>query len=78
MSTAEAIREKLSALPPEQQADVLEFVDSLVKKSVAKTGEPYSALRAVANLNLDGPADASKRFHEYLYGENARDSKSCA
>lgn len=66
--------EKVNALPPEQQADVLEFVDSLTPSSSAndKKGEPYSALRAVAKLNLDGPPDASKRFHEHLYGENAR------
>ena len=75
MSTTEAIREKVNALPPDKQAKVLEFVDTLVKKTAAKTGEPYSALREVARLNLDGPPDASKRFHEYLYGENARESK---
>jgi len=72
MSTTEAILEKLNTLPPEKQADVLEFVETLVKKAAAKTGEPYSALREVAKLNLDGPPDASKRFHEHLYGENAR------
>lgn len=75
MSTTEAILEKVSALPPEKQEDVLEFVDALLKKAAAKTGEPYSALREVAKLNLDGPPDASKRFHEYLYGENARNNK---
>jgi hypothetical protein len=76
MSTTEAILEKVSALPPEQQADVLEFVDSLVKKTAGiKSGEPGSALRSFAALNLDGPPDASSRFHEHLYGENARDSQ---
>ncbi|MGO8764368.1 MAG: hypothetical protein ACLQSR_04435 [Limisphaerales bacterium] len=72
MSTTEAILEKVSALSPEKQEDVLQFVDALVKKTAGKTGEPYSALRAVAELRLDGPPDASKRFHENLYGENAR------
>jgi hypothetical protein len=75
MSTTEAILEKVNALPPEQREDVLEFVDGLVKKTAAKTGEPYSALRSVASMNLDLPPDASKRFHEYLYGENAREHK---
>ena len=76
MSTTEAILEKVSALPPEKQEQVLEFVDSLAKKAAtAKPGKPYSALRTAASLNLDGPPDWSKRFHEYLYGENARDSK---
>ena len=66
----------IGALPPEKQEQVLEFVDSLVRKSAAaKPVEPCSALREVAKLNLDGPPDASTRFHEYLYGENARESK---
>ena len=73
MSTTEAILEKVSALPPEKREQVLEFVDSLAtKQAKAKPGEPYSALRSVAGMNLDLPPDASRRFHEYLYGENAR------
>jgi hypothetical protein len=76
MSTLEAIREKVNALPPEKQVEVLEFAASLAEKNdVAKPGEPYSALRRAASLNLDGPPDWSKRLHEYLYGENARDAK---
>ena len=76
MSTTEAILEKVNALPPKKREKVLEFVDSLAtKKAKAKPGKPYSALREVAKLNLDGPTDASKRFHEYLYGENAREHK---
>ncbi|HEX4350575.1 MAG TPA: hypothetical protein VH251_09310 [Verrucomicrobiae bacterium] len=75
MSTTEAILEKLNALRPEQREDVLEFVDALARKAAAKTGEPSSALRKMASLNIDGPPDASTRFHEYLYGENARDGK---
>jgi len=76
MSTTEAILEKVSALPPEKQEQVLEFVDSLATRSAPPNpGEPCSALRSFARLNIDGPADASTRFHEYLYGENARDRK---
>lgn len=76
MSTTEAILDKVSALPPEKREDVLRYVESISESpSVPKSGEPYSALRAVAAMNLDGPPDASRRFHEYLYGENARDSK---
>ena len=74
MSTTEAILEKVSALPPEQQEQVLEFVDALAKApKPAAVGEPVSALRSFANLKLDGPPDSSKRFHEHLYGENARE-----
>jgi hypothetical protein len=72
MSTTEAILEKVSSLPPEQQVEVLHFAESLAEKSAfAKRGEPGSALRKFATLNIDGPQDASSRFHEYLYGGNA-------
>ena len=72
MNTTQAIQEKVSALAPEEQADVLEYVDALMKKTAQKNCAPGSALRLFASLNIDGPPDASVRFHEYLYGENAR------
>ena len=76
MSTTEAIWETVNALPPEKREKLLDYAKSLAESSpVAKSGTPCSALRSFANLNIDGPADASSRFHEYLYGENARDSK---
>ena len=76
MSTTEAILETVNALPPEKQEQLLDYAKLLAESASApKSGEPYSALRAVAAMNLDGPPDASKRFHEYLYGENARDNK---
>ena len=77
MSTTEAIMQKVSTLPPEKQEEVLRYVKSIseLPEPPAKTGKPYSALRSFAKLKLDGPADSSTRFHEYLYGENARDSK---
>ena len=74
MSTTEAILEKVSALPPEKQELVLNYVETLAKApQPAAVGEPVSALRSFANLKLDGPPDSSKRFHEHLYGENARE-----
>ena len=76
MSTTEAIMEKVNALPPDKQEEVLRFAESLAGAQPSpKKGEPGSALRSFAALNLDGPSDASSRFHEHLYGENARDSK---
>lgn len=76
MSTTEAILEEVAALPPEKQTQVLDYAKLLAGHlAPAKTGEPYSALRTLAAMNLDGPPDASKRFHEYLYGENSRDKK---
>ena len=64
MSTTEAILEEVNVLPPEMQEQVLQYAKSLgAQPAPFKTGEPYSALRAVENLKLDGPPDASKRFH---------------
>lgn len=75
MSTTEAILEKLSALPPAKQEEVLDYVNTLTDAAKpASQPEPGSALRLFANLGLDGPPDSSARFHERLYGENARDS----
>ena len=73
MSTTEAILEKVSALPPDKQEQVLEFVDALAKApNLEAGGEPVSGLRSFANLKLEGSPDSSQRFHEHLYGENAR------
>ena len=74
MSTTEAILEKVSALPPEKQELVLNYVETLAKTpQPVAVDEPVSALRSFANLKLDGPPDSSKRLHEHLYGENARE-----
>jgi len=68
MSTTQAILEKVSALPPEKQEQVLQYAESLADKHPpAKTGEPYCALRTALSLNLDGPPDWSRRFEEYLH-----------
>ena len=67
MSTTEAILEKLSALPPEKQEQVLEFVDSLATK--AATAKPYSFLDVALKQNLQGPKDWSANFEDYLYGD---------
>ena len=75
MSTAEAIMQKVNALPREKQEEVLRFAQLLAQSPVAKTGEPYGSLRRAASLNLEGPSDWSKRSHEYLYGTNARNDK---
>lgn len=75
MSTTEAILEKLSALTPEKQEEVLDYVNTLAEGAKPESQPaPGSALRLFAKLELDGPADSSARFHKRLYGENARDS----
>lgn len=68
--------EKVNALPPEKQEQVLRFAESLAgTQPRPQKSEPGSSLRRFAALNLEGPPDASSRFHENLYGENARDSQ---
>ena len=67
MSTTEAILEKVSALPPEKQEEVLEFVDSLAKK--VASAKPYSFLDTALSQKLQGPKDWSANFEEYLHGD---------
>lgn len=38
-----------------------------------RLGEPYSFLRFVRSLNLDGPQDWSTRIDDYLYGDLRHD-----
>jgi hypothetical protein len=76
MSTTEAIMQKVITLPQEKQEQVLRFAESLAgAPSHPQKSEPGSSLRRFAALKLEGPADASSRFHENLYGENARDGQ---
>jgi hypothetical protein len=69
MSTTETILEKVSGLPPEQQEQVLEFVDSLAKPAPAKGGDPYAWLSIAMSMNLEGPPDMSEHLDDYLYGD---------
>jgi hypothetical protein len=65
MSIAEAVLEKVNALPPEKQEEVLEFVDSLAKK--AANAKPYSFLDVALSQKLQGPKDWAANFEEYLH-----------
>ena len=67
MSTTEAILEKVNALPPDKQAEVLEFLDSLVNKIATAT--PDSFLDVALSQKLQGPKDWAANFEEYLNGE---------
>jgi hypothetical protein len=71
MSTTEAILEKVSALPPEQQEEVLQFIESLNPSAteIKKTGEPYEWIKIAMSMNLDGPPDMSEHLDDYLYGD---------
>jgi len=72
MSVAEAVMEKLSALPPKKQEQVLHYVESLNQpaktKSEASQADPYAWLKFAASMNLDGPPDWSEKFEDYLNG----------
>ena len=67
MSIAEAVIEKLNALPPEKQEQVLEFVDSLSPKALA--AEPLSFFDTALSLKLKGPKDWATNFEEYTDGD---------
>jgi hypothetical protein len=70
MSTTEAILEKVRALPPEKQAKVLDFVESLCPPAAADmSGEPYAWMKIAMAMNLNGPADMSEHLDDYLYGD---------
>jgi hypothetical protein len=71
MSTTEAILEKLSALPPEKQERVLEFVKELSQPQKAPaTGEtPHAWIDIALKANLQGPPDWSEHLDDYLYGD---------
>ena len=67
MSTVVEIEAAIKQLPPEKREQVRHFVQSLAPEPAQpKTGEPGSALRVAASLNLDGPTDWSEHFEEYL------------
>ena len=79
MSVAEAVMEKLSALPPQKQEQVLHYVESLNRPAPAAPtapadADPYEWLKIAASMNLDGPPDMSEHLDDYLY-RNGGDSK---
>jgi hypothetical protein len=76
MSVAEAVMEKLSALPPQKQEQVLHYVESLNRptKTAPTDADPYEWLKIAASMNLDGPPDMSEHLDDYLY-RNGGDSK---
>ncbi|HAO77884.1 MAG TPA: hypothetical protein DCQ92_02695 [Verrucomicrobia subdivision 3 bacterium] len=72
MSVAEAVMEKLNALPPKKQEQVLHYVESLDQpaktNSEVSQADPYEWLKFAASMNLDGPPDWSEKFEDYLNG----------
>jgi hypothetical protein len=65
MSTTEAILKKVSALPPEKQEQVLDYVESLNPPAIAeKSGEPYAWMKIAMSMNLNGPPDMSEHLDD--------------
>src|ERR1039458_6979942 len=64
MSVAEAVMEKLSALPPQKQEQVLHYVESLNRpaKTAPTDADPYEWLKIAASMTLDRHA----AVHELL------------
>lgn len=71
MSIAETVIQKLSALPPEKQEQVLRYVESLDRSPEApqKHGEPYAWMKIALDARLKGPPDWSGHLDDYLYGD---------
>ena len=71
MSTLEAIREKASALPPEKQVEVLDYIKAISAQSQlqVKDGKPHAWIDIALNANLQGPPDWSEHLDDYLYGD---------
>ena len=72
MSVAEAVMEKLSALPPQKQEQVLHYVESLepkAPKAQVDESDPHPWIKVALSMNLDGPPDWSEKFEDYLNGD---------
>jgi hypothetical protein len=71
MSIAETVLEKLNALPPEKQEQVLNYVESISQqvKSFPKTGTQYAFLDMALNAGIQGPPDWSEHLDDYLHGD---------
>jgi len=71
MSIAEAILEKVSKLPLEEQEQVLHYVESLKQPTAAvqEHGEPFQWMKIALGAKLQGPPDWSEHLDDYLYGD---------
>lgn len=70
MSVAEAVMEKLSALPPQKQEQVLRYVETLgngtpKKKAKGDERDAHPWIKVALAMNLDGPPDWSEKFEDY-------------
>jgi len=67
MSIEESVLEKIRALPPEKQQEVLEFVEFLYQRSVTK--QPSRSLKGLwADLNVDITEEDIAEARRELWG----------
>ena len=72
--------EKLSALPPKKQEQVLHYVESLepkAPKANARVDEadPHPWIKVALSMNLGGPPDWSEKFEDYLNADHLKGIK---
>jgi hypothetical protein len=70
MSVAETVMEKVSALPPKKQEQVLHYVETLEngapkKKTKGDEHDAHPWIKVALSMNLDGPPDWSEKFEDY-------------
>lgn len=70
MSVAQQAMERLKALPADKQSEALRLIEQL-----SEPGDAGCALLSVADLKIEGPSDLSERYHETLYGRQARNNE---
>ena len=72
MSLEQQVVNKLRELPPEQQEEVLEFVESLTRKNGSK--EPLRNLRGLwKNLNITITDEDIREARREMWGKFPRD-----
>jgi len=72
MTIEQQVLEKLRALPPEQQKEVLDFVDSLKEKNGAKN--PLHSLRGLwKDLNIHITEEEIAEARREMWGKFPRD-----
>jgi len=71
MSITEAVIQKMNALPPEKQEQVLHYVESISQqdKPPAKNGKAYEWMDIALKARLQGPPDWSEHLDDYLHGD---------
>jgi len=74
MTIAEQIYEKVKTLPPEKQAKVLDFAESMKEGEATPVATPRkSIIGALAHLNLDVSEEDIAEMRREMWGNFPRD-----